>query len=137
MAGSTSTRTVGSSAAMRVRPWTSLSSSVLDLAEMAVGSSRFGDRPRFQDDRGSRIRQGVARLGVAQPGDGDDIAGHRARNGGERRTDGAGHGSDPFVDVVRRVSVLVRRMAGELGEVAADVDRYVRFQDASVHRGPG
>ena len=140
VAGLTSTRTVGSSACSLARPCTSLSSSLEDRAEIATGR------------RGSGITQGASTDGSAGS---DRVSPVSAWASLATATmspatawpspvsvepTGTGDGAGPFVQVVLGVPVLVLRMAGEPGEVTADVHRHVGPQDAGEHpdqRTPG
>ena len=98
-----SSRTVGSSAASRASPVPSLSSSERERALTATGSSGSGSSQASIEQRVVLVRQRVAGLGRAEPGDRADVAGPALgdgpQGGAERRRQRAG----ALVDVVVRV----------------------------------
>ena len=130
VAGLTCTRTVGSSACSRARPCTSLSSSLDERAEMATGSSGSGivqgesTAGSAGSDRVSPVSAWASRAtATMSPA---TARGDRGQRGAQRPRDGAG----PFVEIVLGVPGLVLRVAGEPGEMAADVHRHIGQQGA-------
>ena len=74
-----SSRSVGSSATSRLSACDSLSSSALDLATIATGSSGSGIDHGLHQQRLVLVRERVAGLGRAELGHGADVAGGALR----------------------------------------------------------